>query len=142
MKNNTKNMKLVNITSKVAIRTVTPKICGTHKNVLMSVGDILRCICMRAHVEEILPDGTTVVLNSNNYRNVNSSKTIDLDSSNVNTCEKIKEKLDNATDEHIAKNDDSVVVCDDSVDSASTEDRVTAHGNRSHNNRNGKKKKH
>lgn len=66
--------KLVNITSKVAIRTVTPKICGTHKNVLMSVGDILRCICMRAHVEEILPDGTTIILDSNNYNKDNSSK--------------------------------------------------------------------
>ena len=142
MENNTKNMKLVNITSKVAIRTVTPKICGTHKNVLMSVGDILRCICMRAHVEEILPDGTTIVLNSNNYRNTNSSKTIDLDSSNANTYEKIEEKLDNATDERIAKNDDSVVVCDDSVNSASAEGKAIAHDNRSRNNKNGKKKKH
>lgn len=66
--------KLVNIASKVAIRTVTPKICGVHKNILMSTGDILRCICMRAHVEEILPDGSTVVLNSTNYNKDNTKK--------------------------------------------------------------------
>lgn len=66
--------KLVNIVSKVAIRTVTPKICGVHKNILMSTGDILRCICMRAHVEEILPDGSTVVLNSTNYNKDNTKK--------------------------------------------------------------------
>lgn len=65
--------KLVNIVSKVAIRTVTPKICGIHKNVLMSTGDILRCICMRAHVEEILPDGSVIVLNSTNYNKDNNT---------------------------------------------------------------------
>ena len=70
-------VKLVNITSKVAIRTVTPKICGTHKNILMSTGDIMRCICMRAHVEEVLPDGTTVVLNSANYNKNNFNNITD-----------------------------------------------------------------
>ena len=67
-------VKLVNITSKVAIRTVTPKICGTHRNVLMSTGDILRCILMRAHVEEILSDGSTVILNLGNYNKDNTKK--------------------------------------------------------------------
>lgn len=67
-------VKLVNITSKVAIRTVTPKICGTHKNVLMPTGDILRCILMRAHVEEILSDGSTVILNLGNYNKDNTKK--------------------------------------------------------------------
>lgn len=92
--------KLVNITSKVAIRTVTPKICGTHKNVLMSVGDILRCICMRARVEEILPDGTTIILDSNNYNKDNSSKIIVSDT--LNTDEIITDDVEDESEEVVS----------------------------------------
>lgn len=60
-------IKRVNVTTVVAVRNTNPPICGTLKNVEMSIGDILKCLCKRALVEEILPDGSIVKLNLNNY---------------------------------------------------------------------------
>lgn len=60
-------IKTVNIYSKTVIGTVTPPIFGNVLNKKMSTGDILRCLCMRATVDEIMPDGSTVRLNTNNY---------------------------------------------------------------------------
>ena len=59
--------KRVNIRTTMAVRNINPPICGTCNNVIMSTGDILKCLCRRAFVEEILPDGTTVRLNMKNY---------------------------------------------------------------------------
>ncbi len=59
--------KRVNIRTTMAVRNINPPICGTCSNVIMSTGDILKCLCRRAFVEEILPDGTTVRLNMKNY---------------------------------------------------------------------------
>ena len=59
--------KRVNIKAPFAVRTVTPPICGNINDILMTSGDILKCLCKRAKVEEILPDGTTVQLNMKNY---------------------------------------------------------------------------
>ena len=59
--------KLVNVYAKTAIRSVTPVICGTHKNVVMNTRDILKCICMRAVVEEVFEDGSTIILTAKNY---------------------------------------------------------------------------
>lgn len=59
--------KRVNINTPVAIKTITPPIYGTCKNVIMTTGDILKCLCRRAIVEEILPDGSTIRLNMRNY---------------------------------------------------------------------------
>lgn len=59
--------KRVNINASVAIRNITPPIYGVCKNVIMSTGDILKCLCKRAIVDEILPDGSTVRLNMRNY---------------------------------------------------------------------------
>lgn len=59
--------KRVNINAPVAIRNITPPIYGVCKNVIMSTGDILKCLCKRAIVDEILPDGSTVRLNMRNY---------------------------------------------------------------------------
>lgn len=59
--------KRVNVTTVVAVRTTNPPICGTLKNIEMTTGDILKCLCKRAFVEEILPDGSTVRLNMKNY---------------------------------------------------------------------------
>jgi hypothetical protein len=101
-------VKLVNITSKVAIRTVTPKICGTHKNILMSTGDIMRCICMRAHVEEVLPDGTTVVLNSANYNKNNFN----------NITDNIDGECPSVDSINMEPTDDMVHTCDDIEDDA------------------------
>ena len=59
--------KRVNVKAPVAIRNITPPIYGTCKDIVMTTGDILKCICKRAIVEEILPDGSTVRLNMSNY---------------------------------------------------------------------------
>lgn len=59
--------KRVNITTTVAIRNINPPLCGTYKNIVMSTGNILKCLCKRAIVEEILPNGSTIRLNMKNY---------------------------------------------------------------------------
>ena len=59
--------KRVNIVAHVAIRNITPPIYGTLKDVVMTTGDILKCLSKRAKVEEILPDGSTIRLNFSNY---------------------------------------------------------------------------
>lgn len=59
--------KRVNINAPVAIRTITPPIYGRVSNIVMTTGDILKCLCKRAVVDEILPDGSTVRLTMKNY---------------------------------------------------------------------------
>ena len=59
--------KKVNINAPVAIRNITPPIYGTCNNIIMSTGDILKCLCKRAVVDEILPDGSTIRLTMKNY---------------------------------------------------------------------------
>lgn len=59
--------KRVNVRTVVAVRTTNPPISGTYKNVIMTTSDILKCLCRRAHVEEILPNGKTIKLNMHNY---------------------------------------------------------------------------
>ncbi len=59
--------KRVNIQANIPVRNITPPIHGSLHNVVMSTGDILKCISRHAKVEEILPDGTTVKLNFSNY---------------------------------------------------------------------------
>ena len=81
--------KRVNIRTTVAVKTVNPPISGTYKNVIMSTSDILKCLCRRAYVEEILPDGTTVKLNMNNYYLDNGAG---LDAYHPVTPEKTEEK--------------------------------------------------
>ena len=130
-------VKLVNITSKVAIRTVTPKICGTHKNILMSTGDIMRCICMRAHVEEVLPDGTTVVLNSANYNKNNFNNITD----NIDgECPSIDSTNMEPTDDMVHTYDD----IEDDAEIANKEDilEVSPNHNKQHNNGKKGKNKH
>ena len=59
--------KRVNVYAQVAVRNVTPPIHGTCKDIVMTTGDILKCLCKRARVEEIMPDGKTIRLNMSNY---------------------------------------------------------------------------
>lgn len=59
--------KRVNVRTVVAVRTVNPPISGTVNNVIMSTSDIMKCLCRRAIVDEILPGGKTVRLNMRNY---------------------------------------------------------------------------
>ena len=59
--------KIVNIEAKMKVGIVDPPICGTLTNKKMSYGDILKCLTMRAIVDEVMPDGSTVRLNMTNY---------------------------------------------------------------------------
>jgi hypothetical protein len=54
----------------------------------MTTGDILKCLCKRATVEEILPDGSTIRLNMRNYYTDNGAG---LDAKNVSVEEKKEE---------------------------------------------------
>ena len=59
--------KRVNVRATVAVRNTNPPIYGTYKNIIMSTGDILKCLTKRSVVEEILPDGSLIRLNFKNY---------------------------------------------------------------------------
>ena len=59
--------KLVNVKTIVPIHTLNPPLSGTYKKIKMTTGDILKCLCKRAIVDEILPDGSLVRLNIGNY---------------------------------------------------------------------------
>lgn len=65
----TPNTKTVNIKAIIPIRDTTPPIYGVKKNVVMTFSDILKCLCRRAIVEEILPNGETIRLTTKNFRN-------------------------------------------------------------------------
>lgn len=59
--------KRVNVRTTVPVRTIIPPLSGSKKNTIMSCSDILKCLCRRAIVDEILPDGRTVRLTMDNY---------------------------------------------------------------------------
>lgn len=59
--------KKVNIQTTVAVRNINPPICGRYTGIIMSTSDILKCLCRRAQVDEVLPDGRLVRLNMSNY---------------------------------------------------------------------------
>lgn len=63
--------KLVNIEAKSPVRTITPPLMGKHYRVELSYGEILKCICARAIVDEILPNGKLLRLDLANYNKVN-----------------------------------------------------------------------
>lgn len=92
--------KRVNIKTTIAVRNTTPPVCGTYKDIVMTTGDILKCLCKRAVVEEILPDGSIIRLNMKNYYTDNGAG-LDAKPTKVNTIvntepaveeEKINEK--------------------------------------------------
>lgn len=59
--------KRVNINAPVAVKTIEPPIYGYRSDIIMRSSDILKCLCKRAIVDEILPNGKTVRLNMTNY---------------------------------------------------------------------------
>ena len=123
--------KLVNVYTKTAIRSVTPVICGTHKNVVMNTRDILKCICMRAVVEEVFEDGSIIVLTAKNYDKNNIPNTI--------TISKIEEASDFVEGDYITSNEDTEETASSSDESNNkTTEKATTHNP---NNKGGKKKK-
>lgn len=65
-------IKTVNVNATIPIRNITPPMYGKYTNIKMTVSDILKCLCRRAIVEEVLSDGTTVRLNMKNFRDDHS----------------------------------------------------------------------
>lgn len=64
-------IKKVNVYPVLPILTIRNAIYHTALNIDLSVGDIRNCIYARAKVEEILPDGSLLVLNLKNYNKCN-----------------------------------------------------------------------
>lgn len=69
--------KTVNIQATIPVRTLAYPICGVIKNIEMEVGDIFKCICGRAFVDEILSDGTLVRLGMENYNKDNETQPVE-----------------------------------------------------------------
>ena len=68
-------IKKVNIRASVPIKDFRPPIYGTCNGIEMTTGDILKCLCKRAIVDEVLPDGSTIRLDLKNYYTDNTHKT-------------------------------------------------------------------
>src|SRR5574344_2105141 len=63
------NYKKVNIQPIMPIFTVYPAITQKQEGIILPIGKIERCIIARAKVEEVLPNGETILLNLGNYKN-------------------------------------------------------------------------
>jgi hypothetical protein len=61
-------IKTVNIKANIPVKNVQPPIYGVHTKIKMNLGNILKCLCRGAIVDEVLSDGSTVRLNTNNFR--------------------------------------------------------------------------
>ena len=68
-------IKKVNIRASVPIKDFKPPIYGTCNGIEMTTGEILKCLCKRAIVDEVLPDGSTIRLDLKNYYTDNTPKT-------------------------------------------------------------------
>lgn len=64
-------VKKVNVIARIPVRTLTPILHGTYLGITMSVANICKCLTFRAIVEEILPDGSVIFLDMNNYNKIN-----------------------------------------------------------------------
>lgn len=60
--------KIVNVNAPIPVKTTTPPIHGSLKNVKMTYSDILKCLCRRATVHQVLSDGSLVQLTTKNFR--------------------------------------------------------------------------
>lgn len=71
-------IKKVNIKASVPIKDFRPPIYGTCNGIEMTTGEILKCLCKRAIVDEVLADGSTIRLDLKNYYTDNTPKTIEV----------------------------------------------------------------
>lgn len=60
--------KIVNVNAPIPVKTTTPPIYGTRSNIKMTYSDILKCLCRRATIHQVLSDGSTVQLTTKNFR--------------------------------------------------------------------------
>lgn len=61
-------LKTVNIKANIPVKNVTPPIYGVREGIKMTPSDILKCLCKRAIIDEVLSDGSTVRLTTKNFR--------------------------------------------------------------------------
>lgn len=118
--------KRVNINAPVAIRTITPPIYGRVSNIVMTTGDILKCLCKRAVVDEILPNGSTVRLTMKNYYTDNGAgldaKKVEVVSQPAKVPEVKKTEDEKSSDE--PKTEDTVNKAEDDADIVTNEEPV------------------
>lgn len=107
--------KRVNIQARTAVRNTNPPIYGTINDIIMSTGDILKCLVKKATVDEILPDGSTVRLNYKNYYIDNGAG---LDAMSGQAKIKPKKNINNA------KKESKVTFIDDTIKETNTTSNV------------------
>lgn len=61
-------LKKVNIKANIPVRDVTPPVYGIKTGIMMTMSDILKCLCKHAVIDEVLSDGTIIRLNTKNFR--------------------------------------------------------------------------
>ena len=61
-------VKTVNIKANIPVRDVTPPVYGVREGIKMTASDILKCLCKRAIVDQVMSDGSTVRLSTKNFR--------------------------------------------------------------------------
>lgn len=61
-------VKTVNIKANIPVRDVTPPVYGVREGIKMTASDILKCLCKRAIIDQVLSDGSTVRLTTKNFR--------------------------------------------------------------------------
>lgn len=93
-------IKTVNVFTRIPIRNVKPPLQGNYKNIKMHTSDIVKCLNRRARVEEVLSDGTKILLNLSNYYKdhsdlINTTKT-ENESPHQATINKMENKEDNS----------------------------------------------
>lgn len=129
----TPTIKTVNVNATIPIRDITPPMRGVYTNIKMTISDILKCLCRRAIVEEVLADGTTVRLTMKNFRDNNSylmknpGKTVEL----TPTCPEHPDGCIDHCDHYCAELDDAGDDdAEEPAEDGSLEDFVTQEDNR------------
>lgn len=113
--------KKVNVTTTIPVRTVTPPLSGTYKGIIMTTGDILKCISRKAIVDEILLDGTTIRLTHANYYHDNGAGLDALERESINRNEDTGNaegfnNQDKLTEVETAEVEGTSIPCDISTD--------------------------
>lgn len=60
--------KIVNVNAPIPVKTTIPPIYGVRTGIKMTYSDILKCLCRRATIYQVLSDGSTVQLTTKNFR--------------------------------------------------------------------------
>lgn len=60
--------KIVNVNAPIPVKTTIPPIYGVRTGIKMTYSDILKCLCRRATIHQVLSDGSTVQLTTKNFR--------------------------------------------------------------------------